>query len=68
MTATGAFDILKPFAWLAAVAFLVGFVSYLTLGRPAAASAHAETTYSAPVAGEASWPAASDEWDFAKEI
>jgi hypothetical protein len=68
MTATGAFDLLKPFLWLAAAAFLVGFVSYLTLGRPAVASAHAETAYSAPVAGEASWPAASDEWVFAKEI
>lgn len=68
MPTAGAFDILKPFAWLAAAAFLVGFVSYLALGRPAVAGAHAETAYSAPVAGEASWPAASDEWDFAKQI
>jgi len=57
---------LRPFLWLAAIAFLVGFVSYLVLGGPAPAMAEAAQ---AP----AGWPAAvsapvSDEWNTPKHI
>jgi hypothetical protein len=68
MPATGALDALKPFAWLAAIAFLVGFVSYLALGRPAHAVApFAEADYPAAASGEASWPT-SEEWNVPKHI
>lgn len=55
---------LRPFLWLAAIAFLVGFVSYLALGRPTPAAAEAQKdppgwAVSAPV---------SDEWNTPKHI
>lgn len=55
---------LRPFLWLAAIAFLVGFVSYLVLGRPTPAMAEAQEAQpgwavSAPV---------SDEWNVPKHI
>lgn len=53
---------LRPFLWLAAVAFLVGFVSYLALGRPGVAvagQAYSQAPVSAPV---------SDEWNIPKHI
>jgi hypothetical protein len=53
---------LRPFLWLALVAFLVGFVSYIALGRPAAALAQDDAwtaAVSAPV---------SDEWNTPKHI
>ena len=57
---------LRPLIWLAAIAFLVGFLSYLALGLPASAMAagQAESTgwssaVSAPV---------SDEWNTPKHI
>jgi hypothetical protein len=54
--------IARPLAWLAPLAFLVGFVSYLAVGRPVAvASPH---TSQALVA---SGPA-SDEWNLPKKI
>jgi len=63
MPATNVFDIARPFAWLAAFAFLVGFVSYLALGRPAvAASAHGPQTVIS-----ASGPASQD-WNLPKRI
>ena len=56
------FEITRPLAWLAAFAFLVGFVSYLALGRPAiAASPHMAQALAA------SGPA-SDEWNLPKKI
>ena len=67
MPATGAFDALKPFAWLAAIAFLVGFISYLALGRPAHAVAQIDAGYPAAVSDEASWPT-SDQWNVPKHI
>ena len=67
MPAAGALDALKPFLWLAAIAFLVGFFSYLALGRPAHAVAQ-DDLWNPPVsAGEASWPT-SDEWNVPKHI
>ncbi|WP_309089015.1 hypothetical protein [Phenylobacterium sp.] len=56
---------LRPFLWLAAIAFLIGFLSYLALGRPGPAMAHPtedagwSATVSAPV---------SDEWNTPKHI
>lgn len=55
---------LRPLLWLAAIAFLVGFVSYLALGLPAPAMAEGQ--------GQ-SWPAqasapVSDEWNTPKRI
>jgi hypothetical protein len=60
----GALDVLKPFAWLAAIAFLVGFCSYLVLGHPSPAIAQ-EGAYAAPSA--VSGPA-SDDWNLPKRI
>ena len=68
MPATSALDALKPFAWLAAIAFLVGFVSYLALGRPAHTLVpFEEAGYPVAAPGEASWPT-SDEWNVPKHI
>jgi Na+/H+ antiporter NhaC len=32
MTATSPFDLIRPFFWIAAVAFVVGFVAFALLG------------------------------------
>jgi hypothetical protein len=56
------FDVLRPFAWLAAVAFLVGFVSYLALGHPSAAVAD-DRPQPAAVSGPS-----SDDWNLPKHI
>jgi len=62
MPATNIFEIARPFAWLAVFAFLVGFVSYLALGRPAvAASQHRVHTMAA------SGPSSQD-WNLPKRI
>ncbi|MFN3583983.1 hypothetical protein [Phenylobacterium sp.] len=57
---TGAADAFRPFLWLAAIGFLVGFLSYLALGRPAAAAPEARTqawdAASAPVSAEWNTP------------
>jgi len=63
MPATNVFEIARPFAWLAAFAFLVGFVSYLALGRPAAAAAQ-HVQRSAIVASGPS----SQDWNLPKRI
>lgn len=64
MTATGAFDVLKPFAWLALAAFMVGFVSYLALGQPTRAmAAEDRPAYSATVSAPS-----SDDWNIIKHI
>jgi hypothetical protein len=60
-------DVIKPFAWLAAIAFVVGFLSYLALGQPAEALPQTAGPYAGAGSGEVSWPA-SDDWDFAKRI
>ena len=62
MPATSLPEIVRPFAWLAAFAFLVGFVGYLALGRPAVAAS--EGHYQ-PLA--ASGPASQD-WNLPKKI
>ena len=56
------FEIARPFAWLAALAFLVGFVSYVALGHPATAVAKDR-----PEAIASSGPS-SAEWNLPKKI
>jgi hypothetical protein len=59
-----ALDVVKPFAWLAAIAFLVGFCSYLVIGQPDTAFAHEGPSAStATVSGPS-----SDEWNLPKRI
>jgi hypothetical protein len=62
MPTVSAFKIARPFAWMAALAFLAGFVTYLALGHPATAASH----HSAQ-AITASGPS-SDEWNLPKKI
>lgn len=62
MIATNVFEIARPFAWLAAFAFLVGFVSYLALGRPAVAA-----SWHNAQAVAASGPSSQD-WNLPKRI
>ena len=62
MPTVNLFEIARPFAWLAALAFLVGFVSYLALGRPATAAAQDRLETIA-----ASGPS-SAEWNLPKKI
>ena len=64
MTKAGAIDVVRPFAWLAAIAFLVGFVSYLALGQPRLAPAQADDA-ARPAA--ASGPSSKD-WNLPKHI
>jgi hypothetical protein len=61
------FEAMKPYLWLAAVAFMVGFVSYLTLGRPASAVAREEAVWPAAITAPASAPV-SDAWNVPKQI
>jgi hypothetical protein len=59
-------ETLKPFLWLAAIAFVVGFMSYLAMGHPAVAREEAaRSLYTAPAA--VSGPSA-DEWNLPKHI
>lgn len=64
MTDAGAIDLVRPFAWLATIAFLVGFFSYLVVGRPTPAQAQADEA-ARPAA--ASGPASKD-WNLPKQI
>ncbi|HEX3700026.1 MAG TPA: hypothetical protein VHV27_05065 [Phenylobacterium sp.] len=59
---TGVFAILRPFAWLAAIAFVSGFLGYLALGHPVRAFARADTQLAVT-----SGPA-SDDWNLPKHI
>jgi hypothetical protein len=63
MPTVNVFEIARPFAWLAALAFLVGFVSYLAMGRPATAAAHDHHAQSMAASGPA-----SAEWNLPKKI
>lgn len=62
MPAANLFEIARPFAWLAAFAFMVGFVSYLALGRPVSATLQ-DGSQSIAVSG----PASAD-WNLPKRI
>ena len=56
-----ALDIMRPFAWLAALAFLAGFLGYLSIVRPTPALAREEPH--AAVSAPASAP-----WDLLKPV
>jgi hypothetical protein len=62
---TSLYAFVRPFALLAALAFVLGFLGYLAVGRPALASA-AETA--AVAAGPAGVSPASDDWNLPKHI
>jgi len=62
MSASGVLQAVRPYLWLALVAFLVGFLSYLALG-----GAHAQAGARAPFAPKASAPAGGD-WNLPKRI
>ena len=64
MTGAGAVDVMRPFVWLATIAFLVGFFSYLALGHPTPAQAHAGD---GARAAATSGPASKD-WNLPKHI
>lgn len=57
-------DLFKPYLWLAAIGFAIGFLSYV-----AVTPVEREVTVSLPMgwASAASAPA-SDDWNFPKEI
>jgi hypothetical protein len=64
MTDTGAIDLVRPFAWLAAIAFLVGFFAYLAVGYPTPAQAQDDDMARASAA---SGPSSKD-WNLPKQI
>jgi hypothetical protein len=49
MTAVSPYQLLRPFLWIAAVAFLSGFGGYVALNAPTAPSAPRAQTVSTPV-------------------
>ena len=55
-------EFIKPYLWLAALAFVVGFLSYFALGRPVEAQVS-----KAPMRAAISAPV-SDEWNVPKHI
>jgi hypothetical protein len=58
------FEVMKPYLWLAAIAFFVGFISYVTLGAQSATPAFQdETSWQAQVSAPT-----SDEWNVPKRI
>jgi hypothetical protein len=60
---TGPSVILRPFLWLAALAFLVGSAAYLALGHPGVAIAD-----SRPHAVEVTSGPSGDMWNLPKKI
>jgi len=64
MTDAGVTEVMRPLLWLAAIAFLVGFFSYLALGHPTTAQAETEDA-ARPAAASA--PSSKD-WNLPKQI
>jgi hypothetical protein len=62
-------EVLRPYLWLAAVGFLIGFMTYLAMGRPAGEYALAPQAEPAIITAPAaaSGPA-SAEWNLPKRI
>ena len=60
---TGALELAKPYLWLALIAFVVGFASYLAVGGAPPALAGEAAAYEAPVSAPV-----SDDWNLPKEI
>jgi hypothetical protein len=57
------FDLFRPFLWLAAIAFVVGFAGSLAFGGASAVAAGHQRAQAAAVSGPA-----SDEWNLPKRI
>lgn len=53
----------RPFAWLAALSFLVGFVGYLAVSAPVVVKAHDAPQAAARVSGPV-----SDEWNIERRV
>ena len=64
---TGVSDLVRPFAWLAVVAFMVGFVSYLALGHASTAQAQDTLQPAAYEAVSTSGPVSAD-WNVARQV
>ena len=60
---TSALDLARPYLWLALIAFVVGFLSYLAVGGPPPAFAQEPAAYEAPVSAPV-----SDDWNLPKQI
>lgn len=60
-------DLFKPYLWLAAIGFAVGFLSYVAMTPAASSAVTVDLTPAAAWASAASAPASSD-WNFPKEI
>ena len=64
MPTAGPFEIVKPFAWMALIAFLVGFFSYMLLHpQPQTLAERMEPTAASTVSGPS-----SDDWNILKAI
>lgn len=61
-------EVLKPYLWLAAVGFLVGFMTYFAMGRPADAYANEIRVRPELIAPAAASGPASAEWNLPKRI
>jgi hypothetical protein len=59
-------DALRPFVLLAVVAFVLGFLGYVTLSGPVAAPS--DTVAAAPLADPATAGPPSDDWNLPKHI
>ncbi len=62
-------DVIRPYLWLAAVGFLIGFMTYLAMGRPTEEYVLAPSAPSPVVSApaSASGPASAD-WNLPKRI
>jgi len=58
-----ALDILRPFLWLAPIAFMVGFVGCLALGGDATAFAQSQPSSASAISAPV-----SEDWNFPKHI
>lgn len=56
------FDLVRPFVVLAALAFFVGFATYMVLGGGGVATAHSRTHAAAPISSD------YIDWDSRKAI
>jgi hypothetical protein len=64
MSTNAVFEFLRPFLWLAAIAFLTGFVSYLAIGGGATAFAQSHHRASPEMVSAPT----SDDWNLPKRI
>lgn len=53
----------RPFAWLAALSFLIGFIGYLAVSAPVVATVYEDRPEPARVSGPV-----SDEWNIERRV